>query len=228
MAFGKKKVGGDAIELQRLRDVVIEVPIVGITPVIPHQWSEKAKSMMPGHPASAERVKTKKGVREPEEEAESCVYRLADGRPGMPATAFKAAIIGACRFFDKPSMAEAKLLVFVEGEGPEQLVPIEGTPILREDTPRNSNGGADLRYRYAFHEWSALLKIRYVPSSITANSVTTLVDAAGRGGVGDWRPSAPKSCTGTFGTWRVDVVDDAAVPAAAPKTATVRKPGRAA
>lgn len=207
MAFPKKKADA-AIELRRLQDVIIEVPIVGLTPYIPHKWSEKSKAMMPGHPSSAEAVKEKKGARLPEEEAEACVYRLENGNPGIPAVALKAAIIGACRFFDKPSMTEAKLMIFVEGEGPEQLVEIEGDPVLREDTPRNSGGGADLRYRYAFCNWRATLKIRYVPSSITAGSILTLVDAAGRGGVGDWRPSAPKSSTGTFGTWRV-VSEDA-------------------
>jgi hypothetical protein len=184
----KKATDGGAIELRRLEDLVIEVPVVGITPLIPHKWSEKAKMMMPGHPSSFEKVKEKKGVRKPEEEAEGCIYRLPDGRPGMPATAFKA----------------AKQLMHVIGEGPDQLVPVEGEPVLREDTPRNSNGGADLRYRYMFVGWRAVLRIRYVPSSITAGSVVTLVDAAGRGGVGDWRPSAPKSATGTYGTWRVD------------------------
>lgn len=203
MAFGKKTVD-QSVELRRLEDAIIEVPIVGLTPVIPHKWSEKAKQSMPGHPMAAERVKTKKGVRDAEEEAEACLYRLKDGTPGMPATAFKAAIISACRFFDKPSMTEAKTIVFVEGEGAEQLVRISGKEHIREDTPRNSNGGADLRYRYELREWRATLRIRFVPSSISGNSIVTLVDAAGRCGVGDWRPSSPKSSTGTFGTWRVD------------------------
>lgn len=194
----------DVIELRRLEDAVLTVPIYGLSPVIPHKWAEKSKMMMPGHP-SGDAVKGKKGLRNPEEEAEACVYRLPDGRPGIPATAFKAAIVGACRFFDKPSMVECKLLVFVEGEGPDQLVPIDGNPVLREDTPRNSSGTADLRYRFMFTDWSATLKIRFVPSSLSAGSVVTLVDAAGRGGVCDWRPSAPKSSTGTFGTFRVDM-----------------------
>lgn len=209
VARKKKAVAGTepAVDLIRLKDRVLLIPIAGLTPVIPHKWSEKSKRMMPGHP-DADTVKTKKGVRDPEQEAESCVYRLDDGRPAMPATAFKAAIVGACRFFDKPSMAECKQLIFVEGEGPDQLVAIEGEPLLREDTPRNSNGSADLRYRYAFQNWRATLRVKFVLTSITPSSVVTLVDAAGRGGVGDWRPSAPKSYTGTFGTWRVDETRD--------------------
>lgn len=204
MAFKKKAPSGDGvIELKRLQDHTLEFEITGLTPVIPHKWSEKAKMMMPGHPDQDSLKTKKKGARDAEEEAESCLYRTEDGRPAMPATAFKAAIVGACRFFEKPSMTECKLLVFVEGQGPEQLVPIEGELVLREDTPRNSNGGADLRYRYMVVGWSAKLRVRFIPTSLSASAVAALVDAAGRGGVGDWRPSAPKSSTGTYGTWRL-------------------------
>lgn len=199
------------IDLIRLQDARAEVPIVGLTPLIPHRWSDKAKALMPGHPHKG--TELKKGVRQPEEEAEACLYRLDDGRLGMPATAFKAALVGACRFFEKPSMTEAKLMLFVEGEGQEQLVPIEGGLTLREDTPRNSNGGADLRYRYAIFPWRAALAIRFIATSVTEQTVYTLADAAGRVGVGDWRPSSPKSSTGTFGTFRLD---DALVAAGAP------------
>lgn len=197
---------GGAITLTRLEDAMVEIRIVGLTPIIPGKWSEKAKMMMPGHPAAEALGRTKKGVRKPEEEAESRVYRLPDGRPGVPATAYKAAMVSACRFFARPTMTEAKLLFFVEGTGPNQLVPLEHEepPILREDTTRNATGVADLRYRYAFYPWAATLRIRYTPSSISASSVAALLDAAGRVGVGEWRPGSPKSATGTYGTWRAD------------------------
>jgi hypothetical protein len=191
------------VTITRLKDKTVSVPIIGLTPVIPHKWSEKAKMMMPGYPLGIADKLSKKGERQPEDEAESCVYRLEDGRPGIQAVAFKAAMVGACRFFDSLKMTEAKLLFFVEGDGPDQLVAIDGEPHLREDTPRNANGGADLRYRYAFFPWSATLRIRFTPKSIDADSVASLVDAAGRVGVGDWRPGSPRSSTGTFGTFRV-------------------------
>ena len=195
-------VEAQTIELQRLQDAVIEIPIIGLTPVIPHKWSEKARRMMPGHP-DGDAVKKSKDKRKPKEEADACLY-LLDGKPAIPATAFKAAAVGACRFFEKPSMVEAKQLVFVEGDGPEQLIPIKGSKELHEDLPRNANGNADLRYRYYICDWSTTLRVRYVPARISRESIVALIDAAGRGGVGDWRPSAPKSYTGTFGTFRVD------------------------
>ena len=203
MAKTKKKDDGGVIELTRLEDAVVEVPIVGLTPYIPHRWSEKAKRQMPGHPDGG-KVKAAKGVRKPEEEAEACLYKLGK-QLAAPATAFKAAIVDACRFFKEPSMVEAKQIIFVGGEGPEQLVAITSKEqILHEDTPRNSNGNADLRYRYYLMGWAAVLRIQYVPTRLSAESVIALVDAAGRGGIGDWRPSARTSKTGTYGTWRID------------------------
>lgn len=195
----------ETIELKRLTEVRLSIPIIGLTPLISHRWSEKAKRMMPGHPDS-EIMKVDQGLYKPEEEAEACLYRLPDGRPGHPATGFKSATVGGARFFKKLAMVDCKIMIFVEGEGPEQLVPIEGKLVLREDLPRNSdiNKTPNLRYRYMLVDWKARLIIRFVPTSITPSSIVNLVDAGGRGGVGDWRPSAPKSFTGTYGTWRVD------------------------
>ncbi len=201
-----KATDATTITLSRLDDAIIEVPIVGLTAVIPHRWSEKSRRMMPGHPDS-DTVKRAKDKRKPKEEADACLY-LLDGELAMPATAFKAAIVGACRFFDKPSMVEAKQLIFVEGKGSDQLVPIDGEKEgPHEDLPRNSdmNRTPDLRYRYYIQNWSAVLRIRYTPARISGEAVVALADAAGRGGIGEWRPSAPKSYTGTFGTWRVDL-----------------------
>lgn len=197
-----KKVDNSTIELTRINDAIVQIPIIGLTPVIPHRWSEKAKRQMPGHPSGGGVKKTKE-KRDPEAEAEQCLYKIGK-KLALPATGFKAAIVGACRFFDKPSMTEAKQLIFVEGEGEDQLVEITGTKSLREDTPRNSNGNCDLRYRYQINDWATLIRVRYVPERISKESVIALVDAAGRGGLGDWRPSAPKSHTGTFGCFRVD------------------------
>jgi hypothetical protein len=63
----------------------------------------------------------------------------------------------------------------------------------------------DLRYRNYFFPWKAVLNIRFISDAIDADSILALVDAGGRGGVGDWRPSSPKSATGTYGQYRVDV-----------------------
>jgi hypothetical protein len=190
------------IRLERIEDATISIPIVGVTPLIPHKWSEKALGMM-REKQFGKTLRAKKEPKDPKEDAEAATYWLADGRPGMPATAFKAAMVEGCRFFEAPSMTEAKRMLYVEGEGVDQLVAVEGEKTLREDTPRNATGVADLRYRYAFWPWSAVVVIRYPAKRLTPDSVVALLDAGGRSGVGDWRPGSPKSMTGVFGTFRV-------------------------
>jgi hypothetical protein len=190
------------IKLERIERHEIEVPVEGVSPLIPHKWSEKALRMM-REAQSGSKARPKHEPKIPEAEAEAALYRLADGRPAMPATAFKAAMVGAARLFAGVTMTSLKAAIFVSGEGADQLVPIEGAMTMREDTPRNATGVVDLRYRYSFWPWSATLRVEYLTAMVDKESVLALVDAAGNGGVGDWRPSAPKSLTGTFGRFRV-------------------------
>lgn len=149
-------------------------------------------------------TKVAREAKDPKAEAEASLYRLADDRVGMPATAFKAAIADATRDFKGVTIVQVKQSVFVHGEGRDQLVPIEGDMEMREDMPRNANGNADLRYRYSIWPWRAVLRVEFKASYLTESAVIALVDASGDGGVGDWRPSAPNSKTGTFGRYCVE------------------------
>lgn len=197
-----KATEDNTLVLKRIERRTVEVPIAGVSPLIPHKWSEKALRMM-REAQSGNKARAKKDPKIPKEEAEASLYRLTDGSPGMPATAFKASMVSAARMFEGVTMASLKSAIFVEGEGDDQLVRIFGDMTLREDTPRNANGVADLRYRYAFFPWSASLTVTFLPTFLDDASVFALVDAAGNGGVGDWRPSAPRSQTGTFGRFAV-------------------------
>lgn len=199
-----KKSG--TLQLERLEDAEITIPIVGESPVIPHKWAEKALKQM-REKQFGEGVRQKREPKNPEEEAENATYWLDDGRPGIPAVSFKAAMIAACTFFEGITKVDARLMLFVVGEinkEKDQLVPIVGDMEMREDTPRNASGTPDLRYRNAFFPWSAEVTVRYPVKLMTAKSVLALLDAAGRVGVGDWRPGSKTSNTGTFGTFRVN------------------------
>jgi hypothetical protein len=201
------------IKLRRIEDVVLIARIEGKTPLIPHRWSEKAIRMMADkqQQETAASAAPKREPKNPEQEAHDSCYWLDvkedDGsvvtKGAMPATAFKAAMVGACRFYGGITMVQAKQLFYVEGEGADQLVAVDGDPVMRQDTPRNATGVADLRYRMMFFPWSATLRVRFIPTMIDPDSVLALLDAGGKGGVGDWRPSSPKSHTGTFGQFQV-------------------------
>lgn len=193
---------GNEISLRRLDRIVFEVPIIGTSPLIVNRWSEKAKTMMLAAQQTAARPK--KEPKDPVANFEASRYRLDDERDGFPSTAFKASIVHAARLFDGITQVQIKQTVIVLGEGTEQLVPLEyGEITMREDTPRNASGVADLRYRAQYWPWSAVLKVRTIGGQFDEKSVLALVDAAGIGGVGEWRPTSPKSATGTYGTFQV-------------------------
>jgi len=209
----RKTASGGPVQLQRLEEQVAEIHIAGITPLIIHKWSEKALNQM--RIAQSGAIKPPREPKNAEENAHAATYWVdaEETIPGIPSVSFKAAMVGACRFFDGLPMTTAKLLFFVDGvvseakgDAPARdlLVPIiSGPGEMREDTPRNDNGNPDLRYRNQFFPWKAKLNVRFMPAKISPESVIALADAAGRGGVGEWRPSAPKSATGTYGQFRV-------------------------
>lgn len=202
----------DRIEISRIQSETMIVPIVGTAPLIVHNFSEKSKRQMLDAQQGKKKVKV---IRDPQAEYEAAFYRIAtdDGDAyGFPVTAFKAATIGAARFFDKSvTMTSLRQFMFMHGEltkaDPQQLVRIEGEPHMREDVVRlgGPSRSADLRYRPEFPEWSTSLKVTYVTSSLSRDSVLSLIDAAGLGiGVGEWRPEK----RGEFGTFAIDQSKD--------------------
>lgn len=197
------------IEIDRIAAETLSVPIIGTSPLIVHNFSEKSKRQMLDAQQGKKKVKV---VRDPQEEYEAAFYRIHDEdgikRYGFPVTAFKAATTGAARFYGKDvSMTSLRQFMFMRGiltkADPQQLVEIHGDPQMREDVVRlgGPSRSADLRYRPEFPEWSATLTVTYVTSSLSRQSVLSLIDAGGMGiGVGEWRPEK----RGEFGTYMVD------------------------
>src|SRR4051812_16491993 len=69
--------GQDTIRLEPLRQETFLIPIRGVTPLIPHQWSEKSKRQM-REKQSGSRVKAKLDPKDPVQEAEAATYYLPD------------------------------------------------------------------------------------------------------------------------------------------------------
>lgn len=199
-----------AIQVTRIGTETIHVPIVGTAPLIVRRWSEKAKQQMLDAQQGKKAVKT---IRDPQADYESSLYRTDDGY-GFPLLAFKQATVGAARFFDKSvTMKLVQQAIFMTGvpskDRSELLTPITGEPKMREDMVRVGMGGTDLRYRGEFLDWTAILTITYVTSTLSRDSVLSLVDAGGQFvGVGEWRPDR-KGQNGTYtidATRKVEVV----------------------
>lgn len=193
-----------AIHIAKIASETISVPIVGTMPLIVHNFSEKSKRQMLD---AQQGRKSPKQVRDPQAEYEAAFYRMKDGY-GFPVTAFKAATVGAARFYGKDvKMTELRQFLFMHGEisdkDPQALVPLFGEPKMREDVVRlgGPSRSADLRYRPEFREWGTTLLVTYVTTSLSRDSVLSLIDAGGLGiGVGEWRPEK----RGEFGTYRID------------------------
>jgi len=199
----------DQIQIAELAAETMRVPIIGTSPLIVHNFSEKSKRQML---EAQQGKKSVKQIRDPEAEYEAAFYRIAreddvDGY-GVPVTAFKAATVGAARFYGKSvKMTELRQFVFMRGvltkADPQQLVEIQGEPHMREDIVRlgGMSRSADLRYRPEFTEWSTVLTVTYVTTSLSRSSVLSLIDAGGLGiGVCEWRPEK----RGEFGTYCID------------------------
>jgi len=186
----------DPIKLQRM-----EVDIVGETELICHNWSEKAKRAILDKQMG--KKATKKDKKDPEADYEASFYRMPDGTPGFPASAFKSAIVSATRQVDGVTMVSLKTAVRVTGPEGGELVPIYGEPYMREDMVRVGMGTTDIRFRAAFREWETRIYVTFNAELLTPEMLINLINRAGMCGIGEWRPSAPKSSTGSYGCFKV-------------------------
>lgn len=197
-----------SIQIEKIDVKRMLVPIIGTSPLIVHNFSEKSKRQML---EAQQGKKSTKAHRDPQAEYEAAFYRIAkEGHPdgyGVPAVAFKAATIGASRFYKSVKMTEIRQFLFFRGvitkADPQQLVEILGEPEMREDIVRlgGMSRSADLRYRPVFNQWSTTLEVEYVTSGLSQDSVLSLIDAGGLGvGVCEWRPER----NGDFGRYQID------------------------
>lgn len=197
-------------EISPIDGETLEIPIIGTAPLIMHNWSEKAKRMMLDNMQGRKQPKEPK---DPEAEYKAAFYLTKDDGYGFPVLAFKAATVEASRLYGKSVTKVAlRQTLFFQGEYSEKagqsLFPITGTPHMREDVVRVGMSGTDLRYRPEFPDWSTVLTVTYIRSSLTRESVLSLIDAAGLTvGVGEWRPERD----GDFGTYRIDPTRDVKV-----------------
>jgi hypothetical protein len=194
---------GEKIKLPKIRIKRLRVRVVGRTPLIVHQWSEKAKTEM--RDKQQGRAKMKKPPKDPEAEFNGARYLDEKGRDCVRADFFKNAMVSGARFLDASiKMTVIRGAVFIEGD----LIPLEfegDKPVMREDTVRVGQGTADLRYRPMYLGWACTLTVTYNSDVFTAEQVLNFLQVAGYGvGICEWRPE----CNGQFG--RFDIEEAAA------------------
>lgn len=197
MATAKKENVG--IELPKLDIRLMEVTVIGDSPLIVHAWSQKAKLEMLGK--QMKQAKGAKEAKDPRADFEASLYRLGDGY-GFPSVGFKNAAVTACTSVAGITKIAARQAFHILGEDVDvqgafegtkartNLVRIEGgEPAMREDMVRVGMGTADLRYRGEFADWHATLLVRYNGNVLSESQILNILNVAGFAvGVGEWRP----------------------------------------
>jgi hypothetical protein len=177
------------------------IRITSISPLVEHQWSEKAKKQMRDKHAG-KKTKTRE-VRDPEAECTAAAYKCSGGEYGFPADGLKKCLINAAH---KDIGLEKTLLrksLFIRPfDEANNLLKLEtDEPIMREDIVRVGAGSTDLRYRPEFREWGITLTLEFDAESISISDVVNLFQRAGFGvGLGEMRPEK----SGDYGRFEVD------------------------
>lgn len=186
--------------------------IHGIAPLVIHRFSAKTKAQMKekmetGKPSSSKKNREAKSTDDLYEEAR---YRNADGWDGFHAGSIRAAMISACRLVGF-KMTLAKLSVFVEADGVDALEPqiplirIYGDPVKQEDMARVETGQPYVTVRAAYHQWSAIVRIRFDADQFTVADVTNLMARVGlQVGIGEGRPDSKNSAGMGWGMFAIE------------------------
>jgi hypothetical protein len=188
------------IEITPVSIKVVQLTVVGLEPLVMHQFGEKARKIMLD--AQMGKKAKKREAKSPVDCYQDSRYLDDQGRDCIPAAAFKRAGVSAARYCRGAKMTELKGAFFVKGN----LIPIEYSgdePIMREDVVRLQSGVCDIRHRPEYPAgWSAQLRIEYIADQISLESLVNLLAVAGRCvGIGEMRPEKAGL---QFGTFEVD------------------------
>lgn len=186
--------------------------IEGTSPYVQNRFSAKALAEIRAtqEGGSQARKGKKREAKDFKQAYEGAMHRAPDGWIGIPAPAFRAAMISACRivgFFK----TMARLSVFVEEDG---LDAVDGTPLVRitvgeptyvEHHVRNATGVVDLRPRPMWAPgWRAEVRVRWDLDQFSIEDTTNLLTRAGlQVGVGEGRPDSRNSAGMGWGLFRV-------------------------
>lgn len=186
--------------------------IVGTAPYVQNKFSAKAREQMRStqEQGSTSRSKRAKTAKDFNALYEGATHRAADGWAGIPAPAFRNAMISACRTVGF-KMTLAKLSVFVEADGFDSddgtpLVKItKGEPRYHEALVRLQTGVADIRARPMWEPgWEADIRITFDGDQFTLADVSNLLMRVGmQVGVGEGRPDSKNSAGMGWGTFKV-------------------------
>lgn len=200
------------ITITRPNFQVAAIPIRGTTPLVIHRFSQKVQDGI-RETQEAGSVSKKGRARKPrdfQDNYENARYRAKNGGwDGIPASAFRNALISACRTVGF-KMTIAKMSVFCMPDGfcddGTGLVRItRGEPHCDVRPGRNANGGVDLRARPMWPEgWEATVSLRWDADQFSSSDLVNLLARAGmQVGICEGRPDSKMSAGCGWGEFEV-------------------------
>ena len=186
----------------------VEFVIKGTAPYVQARFSAKAMQAMASKMLAGSVAKkgAKREARDFDDDFRQAQHVSTEGWRGIPAGAFRQAMISACRLVGF-KMTLAKLSVFVEADGFDKvdgvpLIKIDGEPERIDMAVRNQTGVADIRVRPIWRQWSAKLRVRYDEDQFSLDDITNLVMRVGmQVGIGEGRPDSRESAGLGWGTF---------------------------
>jgi hypothetical protein len=187
------------------------IKIRGTAPYVQARFTQKAMQAMHEKMSAGSTANKKKGkaARNFEDDFEQAHHRSTEGWVGIPAGAFRQAMISACRLVGF-KMTLAKLSVFIDADGFDA---VDGIPLIRleagdaeytEMAVRNATGVADLRVRPMWRTWGATINVKYDADQFSITDVTNLMARVGiQVGIGEGRPDSRDSAGLGWGTFEI-------------------------
>lgn len=204
------------------REVVIQPPnyqtavftIRGTSPYVQEAFGDKQRKQMIAAQEAGDAAKKKGKKREPKDfdaAYKSAMHVASEGWHGIPASAFRSAMIATIRTTTGVTMTFAKQAVFVEADGFDAAdgVPLvkitKGKPHRFDQALKNSNGSVDIRARPMFDPgWEAVVRVKFDADVLGLADVASMLSRAGVSvgiGAGRW---ASKMCGGLgWGCWEI-------------------------
>jgi len=187
-----------------------EFRIMGTAPYVQARFSGKAmQQMMSKMAAGSTAGKSRaKPARDFNDDYRQAMHVSTAGWHGIPAGAFRQAMISACRLVGF-KMTLAKLSVFIHADGFDKidgipLVKLDGEPERIDMAVRNATGVADIRVRPMWREWSANVRVKYDADQFTLEDVSNLMQRVGlQVGIGEGRPDSRESSGLGWGTFEL-------------------------
>jgi hypothetical protein len=197
-----KKDKDASVDIMMIERGVLDICVLGTTPIILNRISNKAAGqllMPPGRKSTAEKAASLKHV--PMDEFRSSPYMSRDRSSPTLLQAlsvwFKKATASVA--LDMPGVAKTQLerLLFAEGE----RIPLYGVPQMLMSIVRSADIARtpDVRSRAIIPKWACRVQIKYTRPILREQVVANLFASAGfMRGVGDWRAEKGSGQYGSF------------------------------